>query len=89
MNPGPDLLTMIRAALSASSTSSDPAVAGYYAALARTGFAKLVEEVKAIELPLVARERELALRAGPRQLAIASTEQAPTEDHATRRAVRT
>ena len=38
-----------------------------YCAAARSAFAKLVEEVKAIESLLVARERNLALVAQPKE----------------------
>lgn len=66
----PDLCSMAHAALSAS-TTTEGEVATWYCATARLAFTKAAEELKTLERLLVARERELAHAAKPKQLAIA------------------
>ena len=79
MSPGGDLsgpyrvdpLAAARAAVGASSQSDDLEVASFYLAQARIACSKLREELLARARVLIARERELVVRATPKtQLAI-------------------
>jgi hypothetical protein len=68
MTAQPDLFTLAQTALSASTTTSGD-VATWYVASARLAFTQATEKLQALERVLIARERELAAAARPKQLA--------------------
>jgi hypothetical protein len=64
----PDLFTLAQTALSASTTTSGE-IATWYCATARLALTQATEKLQALERVLIARERELAHAAKPKQLA--------------------
>lgn len=69
----PDLLTLARTCIAASTVTSDAEAGVFYIASARRCIAKLADELRAIELLVTARESELARRGMPKQLAMEPT----------------
>jgi hypothetical protein len=60
----PDLLTLAKTSISASTVATEDALAIFYVASARVAVARLGEELRQVEAVLLARETELARRCG-------------------------
>jgi hypothetical protein len=70
VSPAENPVAVARAALGASTQTTEPEAAVFYVASARLAFARAKEELRELERVLIAREKELARLAGPTQRAL-------------------
>jgi hypothetical protein len=66
----PDLATIVRTCVAASTATPDDSIGIYYCAAARVALSKLEAEARELEHIVGARERELVRRVQPTQLQI-------------------